>query len=158
MKKIHNIILLLLIGLLISSLAAISKSDAHLPTTIFGGAEQHSPSNWVKEEQIKVYNDKVILDIQDAIWAGFTDTNSMDPFIDETSHAIEISPENPQSINLGDVISYQTEKGIIIHRVIEKGEDKKGIYYIVKGDNNRFEDPIKVRFEDVKGVLVAVIY
>ncbi|MBI2146640.1 signal peptidase I, partial [Candidatus Woesearchaeota archaeon] len=43
-------------------------------------------------------------------------------------------------------------------RVIEKGVDDDGVYYLVKGDNNRFADPLKVRYADVVGVVVAVIY
>ncbi len=125
---------------------------------ILGGGENASPSDWVKEEQIKVYPDKVVLDIPSAIWAGFTNTNSMDPFLDENSHAIEVLPENPQDIKVGDVIAYKTRDGVIIHRVIAKGEDKEGTFYLVKGDNNRFGDPVKVRFKDVRGVVVAVVY
>ena len=120
--------------------------------------EVESPSDWVKEEQIEVFNDKIILNIQDAIWAKFTNTNSMDPFIDETSNAIEIIPQNADDINPGDVISYKTSYGTLIHRVIEKDQDEEGIYYLVKGDNNTIRDPFKVRFDDVKGVVVAVVY
>jgi len=91
----------------------------------------------------------------------------MDPLLDEDSHAIEISPATPEQINVGDIISYQTEMGVIIRRVVENrgdeedgenGEDGEGIYYIVKGDNNKFHDPFKVRFADVVGVVVAIIY
>ncbi|OGZ62817.1 MAG: hypothetical protein A2639_01975 [Candidatus Staskawiczbacteria bacterium RIFCSPHIGHO2_01_FULL_34_27] len=82
----------------------------------------------------------------------------MDPFIDEDSHAIEIIPDSPGKIQVGDVISYKTSYGIIIHRVINKGEDNKGVYYLVQGDNNTIRDPFKVRFDEVQGVVVAVIY
>jgi len=85
----------------------------------------------------------------------------MDPLLDEDSHAIEISPATPEQINVGDIISYQTEMGVIIRRVVENRgdeEDGEGIYYIVKGDNNKFHDPFKVRFADVVGVVVAIIY
>ncbi len=136
----------------------ISFSDKQIPASFFGGQEVFSPGDWVKEDQIKVYKDKIILDVKNASWSGFTDTNSMDPFIDAEANAIEIMPLGPEAINVGDVISYQTSYGIIIHRVIEKGKDNKGIYYVVKGDNNRFKDPFKIRFPQVKGVVVAVIY
>jgi signal peptidase I len=134
------------------ALAVVSQSS------MFGGKELHSPSDWVQEEQIKVYPNQIILDIKGATWAGFTNTNSMDPFIDETSNAIEIIPGDPDAIEIGDVISYQTNYGVVIHRVIQKGRDRKGVFYIVQGDNNSFRDPFKVRYEDVKGVVVAVIY
>ena len=144
--------------LILLSIVVLSLSDKQLPINFLGGAERSSPGNWVKEEQIKVFKDQVILEIPGATWAKFTDTNSMDPFIDETSNAIEIHPLNPDSIQVGDVISYQTSYGILIHRVIEKSEDENGFFYLVKGDNNTIRDPFQVRYEDVKGVVVAVVY
>jgi hypothetical protein len=120
--------------------------------------EQPSPGDWIKEDQIIVYDDKVILNLRDSSWAKFTDTNSMDPFIDAESNALEIMPDSPDRINVGDVISYQNDDSVIIHRVIYKGNDDDGIYYLVKGDNTTKVDPQKVRFSDVKGVVVAVIY
>ena len=133
-------------------------ADQQIPFTLLSGQENSSPSDWVKENQIQVYPQRVILDIPGAKWAGFTNTNSMDPFIDETANAIEITPSNPDVIQVGDVIAYQTTYGVLIHRVIEKGIDGEGVYYIVKGDNNRFQDPFKVRFDDIQGVVVAIIY
>ena len=144
--------------LLVLSLTAVSLSDKQIPATFFGGQELVSPSNWIAEHQIKVYKDKVVIDVKNAIWAGFTNTNSMDPLIDENAHAVEVMPSGPEKIKVGDIISYQTEMGVVIHRVIEVGEDDEGIYYIVKGDNNKFRDLFKVRFVDVQGVVVAIIY
>ncbi|MBT4804997.1 hypothetical protein HON71_02400 [Candidatus Woesearchaeota archaeon] len=144
--------------LVIFSIGVISLTDKQIPANLLGGEELFSPSDWVKENQIKVYKNKITLDIEDASWATFTNTNSMDPFIDENSHAIEILPDDATQINVGDVISYQSSYGTIIHRVTERGEDKEGIYFLVKGDNNKFQDPFKVRFDDVKGVVVAVVY
>jgi len=120
--------------------------------------EKSSPNDWVQEEQIKVYKDKVILEIPNALWAGFTNTNSMDPFLDERSNAIEIKPADSETIKVGHVIAYNSRYGTLIHRVIEKGYDRQGIYYRVKGDNSTIADPFKVRFDQVEGVVVAVIY
>jgi hypothetical protein len=144
--------------LVVLLVATLSLAEKQVPLSLLGGKELFSPSDWIKEEQIKVYQDKVVLEIDNPLWATFTNTNSMDPFIDESSHAIEISPESADSINVGDVISYNSKIGVVIHRVIDKGKDEQGIYYIVKGDNNNFKDPFKVRFSDVVGVVVAVIY
>lgn len=120
--------------------------------------EQSSPSDWVQEDQIKVYDDHVKLAIPNAQWAAFTNTNSMDPFLDETAHALEIIPENPNQINVGDVVAYKFKSSTYIHRVIEKDTDTEGFYYVVKGDNNPSPDPVKVRFKDITGVVIAVIY
>lgn len=145
-------------AILVLVVVVLALTDQQMPLSILGGQENSSPSDWVKENQIKVYPQRVVLDIPGAQWAGFTDTNSMDPFIDETANAIEISPSNPDAIQVGDVIAYRTSYGVLIHRVIEKGVDEEGIFYLVKGDNNRFKDPFKVRFGEVQGVVVAVIY
>lgn len=151
-------IILFIIIIISLSLGVLSLRNTQIPGSILGGTELSSPGDWIKEEQIKVYPQRVILEVQGASWASFTDTNSMDPFIDETSNAIEIKPRHPDEVKVGDVISYNTPYGVFIHRVIEKGNDDKGHYYIVKGDNNRFRDPFKVRFDEVQGVVVAVVY
>lgn len=151
-------ITIVLLILILLSVAVFSFSNKQIPFNVLGGQEISSPSDWVKEDQIKVFKDKVILDIPGATWAKFTNTNSMDPFIDETSNAIELKPETADQISVGDVISYQTAYGVLIHRVIEVNQDDNGFYYLVKGDNNTLRDPFKVRFDDVKGVVVAVVY
>lgn len=140
------------------SLATVSWGERHMPSSVSSGKELSSPGDWITQEQIRVYPDRVVLEVPGAVWAGFTDTNSMDPFLDENTHALELKPSSPEEIQVGDVISYRTPYGIFVHRVIEVGEDKKGIYYIVKGDNNATADPFKVRFKDIEGVLVAVMY
>lgn len=122
--------------------------------------ERLSPADRVSENQIHVYNDKVILDIPQASWASFTDSNSMDPFLDKGTNSIEITPESPQSIHVGDIISYQSKatNDLIVHRVISKSVDEKGVFFLVKGDNNPSIDPQKIRFEEIHGILVGVIY
>lgn len=122
--------------------------------------ERSSPSDHIKRSQIHVYQDSITLDIEGAMWAEFTNTNSMDPVLDEYSHGIEIMPQSHKDIEVGDVISYKSKfaEGIIIHRVVSKGADSEGIYFILKGDNNPTNDPGKVRFEQVKGLLVGILY
>jgi hypothetical protein len=122
--------------------------------------ERLSPSDHIKEDQIHVYNDRVVLDIEGATWAAFSDTNSMDPFFDETSNSIELKPESPDDIKPGDIISYRSSitSDLIVHRVISKATDADGVYYIVKGDNNPVQDPEKIRFSQVHGVMIGIIY
>ena len=147
-----------LVLIIILLLTVFSFGEAQIPASFFNSPELHSPSDWIKEQQINVYPNQVVIKVNNPVWASFTNTNSMDPFIDETSNAIEIKPKSALDIKVGDVISYQTKYGVIIHRVVKVDKDNKGIYYSVKGDNNKLTDPIKVRFKDVVGVVVAVIY
>ena len=121
--------------------------------------ELASPSDWIKEKDIHVYKDRVVIDIENPVWAKFTNTNSMDPVLDETAHAIEIVPKSQYEIKVGDIISYKTSfaNEPVIHRVKEIGNDGEW-FAITKGDNNPSQDPEKVRFDQVKRILVAVIY
>tara|TARA_Y100000310_G_C20437317_1_gene694353 strand:+ start:196 stop:681 length:486 start_codon:yes stop_codon:yes gene_type:complete len=146
------------LGILIILLLGMFSLAELVPVSLFNSKELASPSDWIKEQQIKVYPTQVVIDVNNPVWASFTNTNSMDPFIDETSNAIEIKPNSPLDIKVGDVISYQTKQGVIIHRVVKVDRDEKGIYYLVKGDNNIITDPFKIRFNEVVGVVVAVIY
>jgi len=122
--------------------------------------EVASPYDRIKEEQIHVYEDRIIIDLDNAEWATFTDTNSMDPVIDEGANAIEIVPKSINEIHPGDIVSYESSyvDGTIIHRVKSVGYDPEGWYAIMQGDNNPTEDPEKVRFEQVRRIVVAIIY
>lgn len=159
-KQIIVVLLAFTLGLIFNG-AYSELSSLEMPLSLFQeGVERDSPSDWIKEDQIKVYNDKVIINLRDAEWASFTDTNSMDPLIDEKANAIEIIPKSVDDIHVGDIISYKSDyaDGTIIHRVIKIGNDDKGWYCIVKGDNNQSPDPGKIRFNQIKRILVAIIY
>ena len=84
----------------------------------------------------------------------------MDPVFDYGSNAIEIKPQSPEQIHVGDIVSYNSKyaSGSIIHRVIEINQDEDGWYCLMKGDNNPYRDPEKVRFEQVQRLVVAIIY
>jgi hypothetical protein len=161
MINIHRLLLVLSIITLVlpifSSSSTPEKPEAYYKESTF---EKASPSDWIKESQIKVYDDKVIIEIKNAEWAKFTDTNSMDPILDKDTNAIEIVPRSYRDINIGDIVSYEINgvQGIIIHRVIETGFDEKGWFAITKGDNLESTDPFKIRFSNIKRVVVAVIY
>ncbi len=122
--------------------------------------EINSPRDRVKETQIFVGKDKVTLDIPNAHWATFTDTNSMDPIIDDGSNAIEVVPQSESDLEIGDIVAYESEyaDGLIIHRIAYIGTDADGKYFVLKGDNNPTSDPGRVRFSQIKSVVVAIIY
>lgn len=120
-----------------------------------------SPSDTISESQIQVYEDKVIIRIpQGAKYASYTNSKSMSPVLDEGANGIEIVPKSIDEIHIGDIIAYETKWSSIpiVHRVIAIKEDGKGIYFILKGDNNLKRDPENVRFEQIRYKLVAVIY
>lgn len=139
---------------------AAIQTPMNVVESIFPAKEQASPYDWIKQDQIHISDDNVSIDIQNPQWAIFTNTNSMDPVIDETSHAIEIIPQTKEDVHVGDIVSYELEgfEGILIHRIVEIGEDKDGWYALAKGDNNTIIDPDKIRFNQVQRILVAIIY
>ncbi|MFC1775101.1 hypothetical protein ACFLZN_02180 [Nanoarchaeota archaeon] len=151
-------VILFLGGFISGSIVAYPTNLEYASSWLGVSPEKPSPSNWIPEENIYVYDDRVVFYIDTPKWARFPDTNSMDPILDETSNAIQIVPTSPSQIKIGDIVSYDSPYGVIIHRVVDMGNDAEGWYAIVKGDNNPLRDPGKVRFEQVKRVLVAVIY
>ena len=130
-----------------------SKEQPYSPS----GAEIYSPGDWIGKEQISLDEKQVILNITNATIAQFTDTNSMDPLMDENANSIEIKPAEGE-LKIGDIVSYESDAGKIVHRIIDVSEDENGTYYILKGDNNNYPDAYKVRFEQITGVVVGVLY
>ena len=123
------------------------------------GEERLSPADRIKDADVNAYSNRVIINIENAKSRKFIDSNSMDPLIDEGTTTLEIKPKNAGEIKVGDIISYDV-KGYdyaFVHRVVEIGNDENGVYFITKGDNYWKEDP-KVRFSDVEGIVVGILY
>lgn len=142
---------------------AVSKAPVHTSTQVpFSetDSEVSSPGDWINESQVKITSSSIRIDVPNATWARFANTNSMDPVIDEGMNSLEIRPESPKNLDVGDIISYKAKfaDGIIIHRIIDIQEDEEGTYYIVKGDNNDIPDPQKVRFDDIQGVVIGILF
>ncbi len=131
-----------------------------LPHASGSAVERASPSNWIEQEQIHLYRDKVVIEMQDPQWAVFADSNSMDPFIDTGAHALQVVPQSEDDLAVGDVISFSRagESKVIIHRIYEIGHDQDGWFATTKGDNNYAIDEGKVRFSQIHRVLVGVLY
>jgi signal peptidase I len=119
-----------------------------------------SPFSKIDREDIKVFPDRVIIYVNKAFPVYFSDSRSMYPFINENVFALEIVPEKTDDMKVGDIIGFESEtfNTTVIHRIIETGTDENGWYAVTKGDDNPATDPAKVRFEDVKGVLIGLIY
>ena len=122
--------------------------------------ELKSPGDWISESDVKLMDNYVVIKAENTRWARFADTNSMDPVIDENSNSIEFKPASHDELQIGDIISFKSDmiNGNVIHRIVDTGEDEEGWFAVTKGDNNRNVDPYKVRFEHIKGVVIAVLY
>ena len=155
------LIALILASVLVTSIPIVNRINYKSILIPSGNSEDiDSPYDRIKESQIKVYKDKVVIEIEDAQWASFEDTNSMDPILDEGANAIQVIPKSYHDIHVGDIISYESEyaEGIFVHRVVKVGFDPDGWYCIAKGDNNPDLDPGKIRFSQIKKVVIAIIY
>jgi len=154
LKKILLISLVFILGMVSTSVIPIEMPFANKTS------ERTSPHDWIKLNQIKAYNDRVVLEIEEPVLVAISETNSMDPVLDEYANAIEIYPKSTEDIHVGDIISYKSKymENNIIHRVIEINEDEEGWYAVMKGDNLNKTDPERVRFEQIQRVVVAVVY
>jgi len=115
-----------------------------------------SPSDWVHDNQIQVTNNKIIINIPNAKLVSYSNTKSMDPTIDQGANGIEIQPSSTEQIHVGDIVAFKQGNEIISHRVVEIGNDEYGWFCKVKGDNSPLTD--KIRFQDIVGIVVAIIY
>ena len=116
-----------------------------------------APSAGIYTDNITAYPNHVIIYIQNATISNYANTGSMMPMLNENAHGIEIKPTNESQINVGDIISFNQSGIIIVHRVVEKGYDSKGLYFITKGDSSDIPDS-PIRFSDIQYKTVGVLY
>jgi len=148
------LIMFFILGWFLNSV--IQTISIHQEKPYLGDEEIISPYNRVKENDLQLFPEKLIINFPGLSLASYTNTNSMDPLLDEGATGIEITPKTEEDIHIGDVVAYQSGNDLIPHRVVQTGEDGQGVYYIVKGDNS--ENLEKIRFGQIKYVLIGVLY
>ena len=127
-----------------------------------------APSDWVAEEDIIVLDDRIILRVANATLSNYVATGSMKPLFDIGANGIRIVPDSEEDVGIGDIVSFrfpqldslrhQTGQGrLVVHRVVEKGVDGDGVYFVTRGDNGLIDDG-KVRFEEIEYVTIGVIW
>jgi len=100
-------------------------------------------------------------DLEDYILEGcpkttVQNTNSMEPLID-IGHTVLLQEPKPYP-NTGDIIIWSGDRGDIIHSIVTFGVDKDGWYCKTQGLNLYQEDPEKIRFKDIKWLVVGVLW
>ncbi len=161
-KKILLLILVVVftLGWITNSLSyTLATDNKSLPLSI-SSKEKVSPYDRVKDQNIEVYDNFLVIRIKDISLAEYTDTNSMDPIIDSGATGIEVVPKKATDIHVGDIIAYEANwtDGLVVHRVIDTGIDEKGVYFTVKGDNTLKPDSERVRFNQIKYITIGVLY
>lgn len=159
--KFFELSLVFLIGFFSCALMGFLYSGAEFPLNagvlIGNSGNTDAPGDWIQEKNIHVYDNAIVIDVNDATLSRYAATGSMVPLLDENSNGIRIVPENSEQIEVGDIVTFEKGSDLIIHRVVEKSTDEQGVYFITKGDNNSVSDG-KARFGDIKYVTVGVIW
>ena len=119
--------------------------------------EINAPYDFISEDQILVDNGNIVINLSNYTLRRFESSGSMLPFLSENSTGVGIKPETEKDIHVGDIITFEKEGILIVHRVVEKEYNGQELYFITKGDNNGIKDS-KIQFEDIDSVIVAVIY
>ncbi|MBU0907690.1 MAG: hypothetical protein KKD18_06600 [Nanoarchaeota archaeon] len=121
------------------------------------GLAVDSPSDIVSDDRILVYPDRVIIEVEGAKLSTYESTGSMLPTLGAGVSGISVVPSCPDEINLGDIVSFERNGLLIVHRVVQKGFDNQGVYFVTQGDNSLADDG-KVRFDEIERVLIALVY
>ncbi len=86
-------------------------------------------------------------------------TYSMEPIFTRGDAVIveKLYDDEKNKLKKGDIIQYQVDKTVVVHRIIKvKKEDNKKVY-ILKGDNNNAKDPKPVYMEQIMGKVLFSI-
>lgn len=143
----------------ITAIAVIDYSNSGLehPLSALSIGHGNAPADIVKQDKIEVYSDRVVLRIENASLSSYASTGSMMPVFDSGANGLRIVPSSPDELNAGDIITFEKNSELIVHRIVEKGIDEEGVYFVTRGDNNLYSDG-KIRFEDVKYLTIGIIY
>lgn len=141
----------ILLGILITISFLFIKNN-----TLTGNAIYSEKENWFSQEDIQIKEDAIILSVNNPQIISYSDVRSMEPYLTENSIGILIKP-NSTDLKVGDVILFKKGGNLVSHRITELGTDISGRYYLTQGDNNQATDG-KIRFEDIKGVLIGILY
>jgi hypothetical protein len=155
--KIALAFALIALGFFIACLFNVSPSNLEHPSSLFTSNAVHAPSDSIKEDNILVYNDKIIINVDNASLSKYASSGSMLPVFDTGANGIRIQPHSSDEIKLGDIVSYERNGELIVHRVIEIGTDSQGLYFITKGDNSALNDG-KIRFSEIKYITIGILY
>ena len=118
--------------------------------------ERPSPKIRIRPEQVKIENDTLIVPgLTGCFIAAVAPKNSMEPVIDDGMFVFLDPTVSVTDLIVGDIIMYEHPDfnggSPVLHRIIGMGQDTDW-YCQTKGDNNAYQDPVKVRASHIKGV------
>ena len=162
--KAYGFMVIFLLGMIagVLFLTYIPPNNIETPSQIEQReANVQAPEDRIQDDNIKVFDDHIVIDLKDlqgrkVSWSSYADTESMVPTLDKGCNGLEFIPASPKDLHEGDVIAFEKNKRLIIHRIQKTGQDTEGWFAITKGDNNQYTHG-KVRWSEVKYVTFAII-
>lgn len=88
---------------------------------------------------------------------GIAGTGSMRPTLCGTSKILTVSNFTEDELCVGDIICFEKDDSSIAHRIVAKGYDLQGVYFITKGDNCKTDDG-KIRMSQIKRLVIGILY
>lgn len=161
-EKLIKVSIIFLLGFLSANIAGLfliygSEIPFSFNNLSFSLGNNSAPFDFVKEDQIQIFEDKIVINVENASISSYAPTGSMLPVLDQGSNGIRIVPKSESDIHIGDIITFNQDNMLIVHRVIEIGTDSEGTYFITKGDNSPINDG-KIRFKDIKYITIGIIW
>ena len=117
-----------------------------------------APKSRIKESDIHVYANRIVIDVKDPQWTAYADTNSMLPTLDFSHNGLVYTNPPCDELIIGDIVGFPYNNQTISHRIVDTGFDDEGRYFVTKGDNNRVGDPGLRRCGDIVSVMFGLIY
>ncbi len=148
------------LGSLLVAFSAYAGGIIPVSGMLVGGHQGNANQGRISEEHLDVSESAVTIRIADASLGRFEGSGSMEPFIGQKTKAILIKPNSESDIKAGDIIAYDSDEagGLVSHRVVKISSDEKGWYAVAKGDNAPSQDHGRIRFGQVKYVVVGILY
>ena len=126
------------------------------------GKEKISPNDWVRCDQIAYDEQTRTLKVgglePEVQVFGIADTGSMDGLMAYGHNVILTSNFDRNKLAAGDIVAYQVYANLVLHRIVEIGEDSQGRWYHTRGDNCIDNDPYRLRNDNIKWLCLGLIY
>lgn len=117
-----------------------------------------TPADRIGEQQLKITSSDVTIKLSNAVIGRIEATGSMLPTLNQDSTALMIPPKSDNDIREGDIVVYESEDGLIVHRILRVSKDEKGWFATAKGDNAPEADKEKIRREQIRYIVIGILY
>ena len=74
---------------------------------LYSGFGVSAPNDWVSEKDIIIFDDMIVLRVENATLSSYAGTGSMKPVFDKGANGIRVVPGSADEIDVGDIVSYK---------------------------------------------------